>query len=79
MATGSQDHTAKVWDAVSGTETFTLKGHASTVSSVAWSPDGKRLATGSWDHTAKVWDAVSGTETFTLKGHTNAIESVAWR
>jgi WD40 repeat protein len=46
----------------------TLKGHASNVESVAWSPDGKRLATASTDNTAKVWDAATGKELLTLKG-----------
>ena len=56
----------------------TLKGHTGSVLSVAWSPDGKRLATASDDKTAKVWDAASGQELLTLKGHTNIVDSVAW-
>ncbi len=67
LATGSDDQTAKVWDAASGKELLTLRGHAGSVYSVAWSPDGKRLATGSWDKTAKVWDAASGQELLTLR------------
>jgi WD40 repeat protein len=35
----------KLWDAESGRELFTLKGHARSVNSVLFSPDGKRLAT----------------------------------
>jgi WD40 repeat protein len=46
--------------------------------SVAWSPDGRRLATASWDQTAKVWDAASGQEVLTLRGHTDRVVSVAW-
>src|SRR5207253_1476346 len=56
IVTGNADGTAQVWDAVTGRELFTLKGHKYAVSSVALSPDGTRVVTGSWDETAKVWD-----------------------
>src|SRR4051812_27917552 len=38
----------------------TLKGHTSSAESVAFSPDGKRIASGSHDETVKGWDAVTG-------------------
>ena len=71
-------NTAKVWEAASGKELLTLKGHNRWISSVAFSPDGQRIVTGSEDQTAKVWDAASGKELLTLKGHSVGILSVAF-
>ena len=65
-----------MWDADTGQEVLTLKGHTGPVSSVALSPDGQRIVSGSHDKTVKVWDADTGQETLTLKGH--ATRSTAW-
>ncbi|MDP6599317.1 MAG: hypothetical protein QGI86_26165 [Candidatus Poribacteria bacterium] len=53
--TGSIDHTAKVWNADTGQELLTLKGHDSSVNSVAYSPDGKRIATAGGDGIVQVY------------------------
>ncbi|MBI4752712.1 MAG: AAA-like domain-containing protein, partial [Acidobacteria bacterium] len=55
-----------------------LTGHTASVSSVAFSPDGKRLATGSWDNTVKVWDVATWQAVATLTGHTDSVFSVAF-
>ena len=47
IASGSRDKTVRVWDAATGLEALSLKGHTSSVSSVAFSPDGKRIVSGS--------------------------------
>ena len=68
----------KLWDVTSGQELHTLKGHEHRVWSVAFSPDGMRLASAGQEQTVKVWDVASGKELCTLKGHTDRVWSVAF-
>ena len=68
----------KVWDAQTGQELLTLKGHTGWVTSVAFSPDGKRLASALADKTVKVWDAQTGQKPLTLKGTATSVGSVAF-
>ena len=53
-------------------------GHTSTVTSVAFSPDGKQVLTGSGDKTAILWEAVSGEKLRSFEGHTSIVNSVAF-
>jgi WD40 repeat protein len=56
----------------------TLKGHSSGVTSVSFSPDGRRIVSGSSDKTVKVWDAQTGQETLTFKGDSTYVLSVSF-
>ena len=78
VASGSSDHTIKLWDAKTGLELQTLKGHLDKVWSVAFSHDSQMVASGSSDHNIKLWDAKTGLELQTLKGHLNRVWSVAF-
>jgi WD40 repeat protein/predicted Zn-dependent protease len=57
---------------------LSFRGHIEFVSSVAFSPDGKRLASGSSDKTVKVWNVQTGQDILTFKGHTSPVLSVAF-
>ena len=56
-----------------------LQGHTSSVSSVAFSPDGRHIVSGSQDYTIQVWDAQTGAQVGNpLEGHTKSVNSVAF-
>lgn len=46
--------------------------------SIAWSPDGTKVATGSSDNTEKVWQADTGRELITLHGHQAPVLAICW-
>ena len=56
-----------MWDAQTGQELLSLKGHTGRVIGVVFNPDGNRLASASRDKTVKVWDAQTGQELFSFK------------
>ena len=56
LASGSLDHTVKLWNVATGNNIATLQGHTDWVRSVAFSPDGTTLASASFDNTVKLWD-----------------------
>ena len=78
--TGSADGTVRVWDAASGKPIGApLQGHSCRVSSVAFSPDCRRIVSGSGDGTVRVWDAASGKPIGApLQGHSSSVTTVVF-
>jgi eukaryotic-like serine/threonine-protein kinase len=76
--TGSEPPSVYVWDSTSGRERFRFEGHSHWITTVAFSPDGQRLASASVDQTVKLWDLTTGFEVLTLRGHKGGVNGVAF-
>lgn len=61
IVTASDDSTARVWDAASGTPRSPPLRHGGPVRSAAFSRDGMRVVTAGDDRVARIWDAATGT------------------
>jgi WD40 repeat protein/tRNA A-37 threonylcarbamoyl transferase component Bud32 len=70
----------KLWDATTGKELMTFKGHTAKVHCVVYRPDSRQLASASGEFgqpaEVKIWDAASGQELLSLTGHTDMIKSM---
>src|SRR5262249_41484696 len=75
---GPDQQTVKVWDAQTGQELFSLKGHTDQVYCVAFSPDGKHLASASDDTTVKVWDVQAIPKPLIRQGAATPVASMAF-
>jgi eukaryotic-like serine/threonine-protein kinase len=96
IATAGGDNTVCIWELPATlpktrptqlAPRFTLTGHANSVTAVAFSLDGRRLASGAADGVIRVWDVarLAGdkprprpTPAGVLKEHTGAVSALAW-
>ena len=76
MATGSDDNTAKLWDAATGRLMTTLVGHEGDIYDLKFSPNGQLLATLGDDKKPRVWNVSTGQLQATLVGHSGKIRNL---
>jgi WD40 repeat protein/DNA-binding SARP family transcriptional activator len=74
LLTGSDDGTARVWNARSGALERTLRGHDGILRGVSYSHDGQRIATTGSDGTVRVWPA-NGGDAVILIGHEGPVNT----
>jgi WD40 repeat protein len=66
---------AVVWEAATGREVATLRGHKGDVNNAQFSLDGQRVVTAGDDGTAIVWEAATGKQLAILRGHEGPISN----
>jgi len=65
-----------IWDPANQQVVHELSGHSGTITVLAFSRDGQRLASGANDHLAIVWDVRAGRQLSALR-HPSAVKNVA--
>ena len=87
IASTGDDGTVQVWDITTGRTAFTYRGHLKhsaslgnsiSIKTLAWSPDGKRIASGGDDKRVHVWDALTGSNIVVYYAHTDIINALTW-
>ncbi len=80
-APGAEPGIIQVWDAATGRELGVLRGLTGKINSIAWGPDGRRVASASGEQPGHVniWDASSFEQLSDLPTHGAAVNSVCWR
>jgi WD40 repeat protein len=70
----------KIWDISGDKPLLTCRGNTEEVFSLAWSPDGRRLASAGLDRTVRIWETTDGKELLTLPAPNKWIwsYSLAW-
>ena len=78
IGTASDDATAKLWDAATGSLLRTLRGHTHYVFSIVFSPRAALALTGSFDETVRLWCSRSGALLRTLPAHSDPVTSASF-
>ncbi|HLV80225.1 MAG TPA: c-type cytochrome domain-containing protein [Chthonomonadaceae bacterium] len=77
LATGSQDHTARLWEWPSGKMLRVFEGNAEAVTRVCFAPDGKSLYTAGQDHSLRRYDTATGQSLRLFSGHEDGVLALA--
>jgi WD40 repeat protein len=71
------DATLKVWNALTGKERLTLRGHTGWIENCAINADGSLIVSVGNDKTIRGWDGRTGEQKFVLEGHLRTIAGCA--
>ena len=78
FATGGRGGDLYTWEAATGYEFFTLKGHTKGVTALSWRSDGNVLASSSEDGQIILWEMNEGSQVKKWNAHPGGALSVAF-
>lgn len=78
IASGSDDHTVKIWDLNEGICIATLEGHTRGITALSAGSDGLSLSSASIDGTVKMWSGPNWKVIHELFGNPNKVEKFQW-
>jgi WD40 repeat protein len=84
IASGGGDGTVRIWNASTGKNLLTYRGHArwfAEVWMVAWSPKGRYIVSGGRMTTIQVWNPATGQKVAAYEGHSRmlpVVTNLAW-
>lgn len=78
LATGSSDHSLRLWDTVTGLSAGPPLAHSGWIFSAQFSQDGQRLLTASSDKQARIWDLATMKAIVATREHGDQVFSVTF-
>jgi WD40 repeat protein len=78
IASGSDDGTVQIWDAMTGRKISTYRDHSCEVSTLAWSPGGKWIASAAIDGMVHIWAPDNMRKISTYTRHTDKVTALSW-
>jgi eukaryotic-like serine/threonine-protein kinase len=75
---GGDGRSIRLWDATTGAAVGVLRRSEGLVRTLAYSPDGRRLALGCDDSAIHLWDPTTGAEVAVLRGHRLSVRSLSF-
>lgn len=77
IASGSNDHTVRIWNTTDASCVTVLRGHSACINCLTTFANGALLVSGGDDHKLKLWSTATGEELIDVAGEGTGVKSLA--